>query len=129
MMRAQGKSRRRASYYDALWARMLTRATRGALFVCELDGQIVATVVVLRHGKTAVYAQGATTLTASRISKSVPPLLAAVHWARDEGCHTFDLGGIPLEEDDDSKRRRIEHLKLDFARTPVRLVREQTRLF
>jgi Acetyltransferase (GNAT) domain len=129
MMRAQGRSRRSVAYYDALWAHVLDQTQRGALFVCEHEERTVATVLVLRHGGIAVYAEGATTLEPSPITKSVPPLLAAVRWARAEGCHTFDLGGIPLEDDTDSKRRRIAHLKLDFARVPVRLVHEHTRLF
>jgi len=53
--------------------------------------------------------------------------MAAVRWAREQGCHTFDLGGIPGPEDLEPKRRRIAHLKLDFARTPVRLVPEHAR--
>jgi hypothetical protein len=129
MMRAQGKRRRSAVYYEALWSHMLADGRRGALFVCEKDGHPLATVVALRHGKIAVYAQGATTLEPSPISKSVPALLAAVRWAREEGCQLFDLGGIPIEEDADPKRRRIAHLKLDFARAPVRLVRQHSRLF
>jgi hypothetical protein len=131
MMHAQGKSLRSSAYYDALWSYMLTNGahdSRGALFVGELGQRILATVVVLRHGRTAVYAQGATTLEPNRISKSVPPLLAAIRWAQAEGCQTFDLGGIPDEGDTDPKRRRIAHLKLDFAPEPVRLVRRHERV-
>jgi peptidoglycan pentaglycine glycine transferase (the first glycine) len=129
MMRAQRRSTRGASHYDALWEDMLEGGSRGALFVCEHEGRIVATVVALRHGDFAVYAQGATTLEPSKISKSVPPLLAAIRWAREEGCRVFDLGGIPTTDDTDDKRRRIAHVKLDFANAPVRLVREHARLF
>jgi hypothetical protein len=129
MMRAQGKSRRSAAYYDALWTHMLSDEARGALFVCERDGETLATVVALRHGGLVVYAEGATTLEASPVSKTIPALLAAIRWAERAGCHTFDLGGIPLEGDHDGKRRRIARLKLDFSRDPVTLVREHSRLF
>jgi hypothetical protein len=132
MMRAQGKNIRSGAYYEALWSYMLSgeaHGPRGALFVGELEGRTLATVVVLRHAGNAVYAQGATTLEPSKISKSVPPLLAAIRWAEAEGCHTFDLGGIPDRGDTDPKRRRIAHLKLDFAREPVRLVRRHERVF
>ncbi len=129
MMRAQDRRSRAAGYYDALWTQMLEGGSRGALFVCEHEGRTVATVVTLRHEGVALYAEGATTLEPSHISKSVPPLLSAIRWARDEGCHVFDLGGIPTAEDTDEKRRRIAHLKLDFAEAPVRLVRQHARTF
>jgi lipid II:glycine glycyltransferase (peptidoglycan interpeptide bridge formation enzyme) len=129
MMQAQRRGTRSAAHDDALWTEMLADGTRGALFICEHQGRTVATVVVLRHGDVAVYAQGAMTPEPSKISKSVPPLLAAIAWARDEGCRVFDLGGIPTAEDTDDKRRRIAHLKLDFAQAPVRLVRQHARLF
>jgi hypothetical protein len=129
MMHAQKRSTRSAAHDDALWTDMLADGSKGALFVCEHQGRIVATVVVLRHGDVAVYAQGATTLDPSKISKSVPPLMAAIAWAREQGCRVFDLGGIPAGDDDDDKRRRIAHLKLDFADAPVRLVRQHARLF
>jgi len=129
MMRAQNRSTRSRAHDDALWTDMLADGSRGALFVCAHEGRTVATVIVLRHGDVAVYAQGATTLEPSKISKSVPALLAAIAWSRDAGCRAFDLGGIPAEDDTDDKRRRIAHLKLDFAHEPVRLVRQHARLF
>jgi lipid II:glycine glycyltransferase (peptidoglycan interpeptide bridge formation enzyme) len=129
MMRAQGKSTRAAAHHAALWEDMLADGSRGALFVCAHEGRTVATVIALRHESFTVYAQGATTLAPSHISKSVPPLLAAIAWARDRGCRVFDLGGIPAPDDTDEKRGRIAHVKLDFARAPVRLVREHARLF
>jgi lipid II:glycine glycyltransferase (peptidoglycan interpeptide bridge formation enzyme) len=55
-------------------------------------------------------------------------LLAAIRWAREEGCHTFDLGGIPGKGDTDPKRHRVAHLKADFAREPVELVRRHERI-
>ena len=105
MMQAQGRSTHSAAHDDALWKDMLADGARGALFVCEQGGRTVATVVVLRHGNVAVYAQGATTAEPSKISKSVPPLLAAIAWARDAGCRVFDLGGIPACFGDDEPSR------------------------
>jgi hypothetical protein len=129
MMRAQGKRPRSLDYHEALSSYVRSDDSRGALFVCELEGRILASAVVLRHGGAAVYAHGATTLEPSPITKSIPPLLAAIRWAHAEGCHTFDLGGIPEKGDSDPKRRRIAHVKLDFASEPVELVRRHTRIF
>jgi hypothetical protein len=129
MLRAQDKSWRSAAFYDALWAHLLEGGAGGAVLVCEAHGETLATVVVLRHGGLAVYAEGATAAGASPVTKSVPALFAAIEWARERGCHTFDLGGIPGADDRDAKRRSIARLKLDFARQPVELVREHARVF
>ena len=55
------------------------------------------------------------------------PMMAAVRWARDEGCTTFDLGGIPMEGDTDEKRAQIAQFKFDFAKERVSLVRQHAR--
>jgi hypothetical protein len=128
MFLAENRRHRSSAWYDALHTSMLD-GTRGALFVGEQEGQAVATAIALRHGPLAVYAYGATRGARARFSKSVLPLVAAVHWAKDLGCTTFDLGGIPLEEDRDPKRAAIARFKLCFSKTPVPLVREHARWF
>ncbi|HEY6461185.1 MAG TPA: GNAT family N-acetyltransferase [Polyangiaceae bacterium] len=122
-MRSQGKRARSAAWWDAL-ARFASDDARGRLFACDLDGRCVAAAVVLRHGPLAVYAWGASVPEKLPFTKAVPALVAGIRWARDAGCSTFDLGGIPLPEDHDAKRAAIATFKHDFDRTPVRLVRE-----
>ena len=131
LMASQGKHARKDAWFDALWTYLEGDPTRGALFVCEHEGKVVATVVVLRHGRLATYAYGASTVapTTAKFPKSVLPLVEAIKWARDQGCATFDLGGVPLAEDTDSKRAAIAEFKLDFAKTRVDLVREHARWF
>ena len=58
-----------------------------------------------------------------------PALMAAIRAARDAGCEVFDLGGVPLPEDQDEKRVNIARFKFDFASSPVRLVGEHARWF
>jgi hypothetical protein len=124
-----GTERDRAStWYDALWA-WLDATGHGAIFVCEAPGGIVGTVVALRHGRLATYALGATTSAPCPFSKSVLPLVAAVRWAKAEGCLAFDLGGVPTDDDGDPKRLAIAHYKRHFSRTRVELVREHARWF
>jgi hypothetical protein len=125
-MRAQGKRARPAAWWDAL-ARFASDDARGRLFPCDLDGRCVAAAVVLRHGPLAVYAWGASVPEKLPFTKAVPTLIAGIRWARDVGCSTFDLGGIPLPEDHDPKRAAIATFKHDFDRTPVPLVREHAR--
>jgi lipid II:glycine glycyltransferase (peptidoglycan interpeptide bridge formation enzyme) len=123
LMRAQGKRDRPARWWDAV-RRFVSDDSRGALFACDHAGRTVAAAVVLRHGGLVTYAWGASVPDKLPFSKAVPALVAAIRWARDAGCHTFDLGGIPLEGDLDPKRAAIATFKHDFDRTPVRLVRE-----
>ena len=126
---SQGKTQRRKAWFEAVAAYLETDERRGALFLCEHDGQPISAVLALRHARTAVYSSGASVLDARPFSKMALPLFAAVRWARDVGCSLFDLGGIPLEGDSDAKRVAIAQFKRDFSKSPVRLVREHARWF
>jgi lipid II:glycine glycyltransferase (peptidoglycan interpeptide bridge formation enzyme) len=125
---SEGRRDRPPSFYEALWAWLEARSG-GAFFVCEHAGTIVGTVIAARHGRIATYAHGATLPGPCAFSKSILPLLAAIRWARVEGSTQFDLGGVPLDEDEDPKRAAIAHYKRHFSRTRVRLVREHARWF
>ena len=80
----------------------------------------------MRHGALATYAWGASVPEKLPFSKAIPALVAAIRWARDVGCATFDLGGIPLDGDSDPKRNAIATFKYDFDKQRVRLVREHS---
>jgi hypothetical protein len=123
LMRAQGKRDRPGAWWDAV-RRFVSDDARGAFFACDYDGRTVAAAVVLRHDGLATYSWGASVPDKLPFSKAIPALVAAIRWARGAGCHTFDLGGIPLEGDRDPKRAAIATFKHDFDRTRVRLVRE-----
>jgi lipid II:glycine glycyltransferase (peptidoglycan interpeptide bridge formation enzyme) len=125
---AQGRGARGA-WFDAVADYLRAGDDRGALVVCEHEGAAVSAVLVLRHGKTAVYVAGASIVEPRPFSKTAMPLVAAAMWARDAGCDTFDLGGVPMPGDVDEKRIAIAQFKRDFAKTPVRLVREHARWF
>jgi len=123
LMRAQGKRDRPERWWDAV-RRFASDERRGAFFACDHGGRTIAAAVVLRHGGLATYAWGASVADRLPFSKAIPALVAAIRWARDVGCHTFDLGGVPLEGDRDPKRTAIATFKYDFDKTRVRLVRE-----
>jgi hypothetical protein len=123
MMRAQGKRERPDGWWEAV-RRFVSDDARGAFFACEHAGQTVAAAVILRHAGLATYAWGASVPDKLPFSKAIPALVAGIRWARDAGCHTFDLGGVPVEGDRDPKRAAIATFKYDFDRTRVRLVRE-----
>jgi hypothetical protein len=126
MMRAQGKRESSAAWWSAV-ERLVADESRGSLHVCDYEGRLVAACVVLRHGALATYAWGASVADKLPFSKAIPSLVAAIRWARDAGCGTFDLGGIPAETDTDAKRNAIATFKLDFDKKRVRLVHRHAR--
>jgi hypothetical protein len=126
-MGRQGKGSKSRAYWDAL-AGVAARGERGAVFVTEHDGACVSALYASRHGRVATFVIGASSVRHDRsFSKMVPSMTAAVRWALASGCEVFDMGGLPLEGDPDEKRRSIAQFKLDFAKTPVRLVGEHAR--
>jgi hypothetical protein len=126
MMRSQGKRESSPAWWSALQS-FASDDARGSLHVCDFEGRAVAACVVLRHGALATYAWGASVAQKLPFSKAIPSLVAAIRWARDVGCVTFDLGGIPAESDTDAKRNAIATFKLDFDKKRVRLVRRHAR--
>jgi hypothetical protein len=123
LMESQGKRRRSDGWWKAV-RHFVSDPTRGAFFACDHDGRTVAAAVVLRHGPLVTYAWGASVPDKLPFSKAIPPLVAAIRWAREVGCTSFDLGGVPVAEDHDPKRAAIATFKYDFDKNRVRLVRE-----
>jgi lipid II:glycine glycyltransferase (peptidoglycan interpeptide bridge formation enzyme) len=123
LMEGQGKRDRPDRWWDAVRS-FASDDTRGALFACDHHGRTVAACVVLRHGALATYAWGASVPEKLPFSKAILALVAGIRWAREAGATTFDLGGIPEEDDHDPKRAAIATFKHDFDKKRVRLVRE-----
>ena len=129
LARAQGKTPRSPAWFAALGDYLAEDPRRGGLFVCEHEGAAISVVIALRQARSVIYYAGASIPDARPFSKMALPVFAAAQWARDEGCATFDLGGIPLPGDEDAKRAAIANFKRDFAKTPIRLVGEHARWF
>lgn len=116
-------------WYAALGEYLGTDHERGAIFVCEKDGETVSAVVMLRHGPLMVYAMGASSEAGGRFPKMVLPLGAAMEWAIQNNIAQFDLGGIPMEGDDDAKRLGIAEFKHSFAGAEIHFVHEHASWF
>jgi len=128
LMSEQSMTTKSALFYERLAERLAPNGPAG-LFVCEHEGDVVAAALMVVHGAVATFVLGASDRSHRTFSKMALPFLAAIQWARDAGCTTFDLGGIPMPGDTDEKRRNIAQFKFDFDRTPVKLVGEHTRWF
>lgn len=126
-LHSQGKRIPRPEWYDRLAAYFLVPYHCGAMFVSELDGDLLSAAFVARHGSLATYFMGVSTARELPFPKAIQPLALAISWAKDAGLTTFDLGGIPVEGDSDAKRASIAEFKRSFTRTEVAFVHEHAR--
>lgn len=128
LMGRQGKGTKPDAFYHRLAERVGPDGP-ASLFLCEHEGEAVAAVLVVRHAKLTTFVMGASDASRRPFTKMAPALMAAIRAARDAGCEVFDLGGVPMPEDQDEKRVNIARFKFDFASSPVRLVGEHARWF
>lgn len=129
LLRQSGKSLPHRDWYSALADYFFAPNAKGAMFVSAFEGQIIAAVLIPRHGGLATYAMGASSGRSVKFPKMVLPLARAICWAKDVGASSFDLGGIPLEGDTDPKRASIAEFKYGFSHTEISLVHEHVRWF
>jgi peptidoglycan pentaglycine glycine transferase (the first glycine) len=74
-------------------------AGRSALLIAEIEGDPAAAIIVLAHGDEAIYMFGAS---GRRHQRHMPTHLIqfeAMRWARERGCTTYDLWGIPADDE------------------------------
>jgi len=70
-------------------------AGQAALLLAEVEGELVAAMVVFALGTKAWYLYGASS---NRHREKMPPYAlqwAAIRWAKARGCTSYDLWGIP----------------------------------
>lgn len=87
-----------AAYYHKVFAEFAP-AGQAALVMAHFEGQPLAGVMALRHGPQAWYVYGASS---NRERNRMAPYLAqweAVRWAKQHGALTYDLWGIPDEDE------------------------------
>jgi peptidoglycan pentaglycine glycine transferase (the first glycine) len=89
------------AYYEAAH-RLFVPSGRGNLLLAEVDGQLLAGLVVLTAGPgaTACYMYGAS---ADEHRNLMPTYLLqweAMLWAREQGCRVYDLWGVPDEDEE-----------------------------
>lgn len=70
-------------------------AGQAAMLLAEVEGELVATLVIFALGSKAWYLYGASS---ERHREKMPPYAlqwAAIRWAKARGCTVYDLWGIP----------------------------------
>jgi peptidoglycan pentaglycine glycine transferase (the first glycine) len=94
------------AYYQAAHE-LFVPAGRGCLLLAEHDGQLLAGLVAFAFGDTACYMYGASSDEKRNLMPAYLLQWEAMLWAREQGCRTYDLWGVPDEEE--------ETLEADFS--------------
>jgi lipid II:glycine glycyltransferase (peptidoglycan interpeptide bridge formation enzyme) len=82
------------AYYRAVW----DQVDRVALFMAEYQGQPLAGLMVPALGKSAWYFYGASSDSHRNLMAPYAVQWAAMRWAKAQGCTTYDLWGVPDED-------------------------------
>jgi lipid II:glycine glycyltransferase (peptidoglycan interpeptide bridge formation enzyme) len=88
------------AYYEAVH-RLFVPPGWGCLLLAEYQGQLLAGLVVLAYGDTAVYLYGASS---DEHRNRMPTYLLqweAMCWAKAQGCRFYDLWGVPDEDEEE----------------------------
>ena len=127
LLALEGKKPPADKWYEALGDYFL--GAGAAMFVSECQGVPISAVFITMHNGLATYALGATANWPLKFSKTVLSMTEAILWAKAAGCHTFDMGGIPMAGDSDAKRASIAEFKHSYSRIEAHLVHEHVRWF
>jgi len=106
-------------YYKTLFEICAERNQNGAaslrLYTATHEGDSLAAIVVLFHGKIATYLYGAS----SNIKRNLMPPYAlqwrAMQDAKEAGCQYYDLFGIPPDENPDHPMAGLYRFKTGFG--------------
>ncbi len=95
------------AYYETAH-RLFIPTGQGCLLLAEYEGELLAGLVVLAFGSTACYMYGASADERRNLMPTYLLQWEAMLWARTQGCRTYDLWGVPDEDE--------EVLEADFSK-------------
>ena len=85
-------------YYKSIFELLMPKY--GCILLAERDGELLAAVMVFSLGKKAWYLYGASSRTAGSSYASYGIQWQAIRWAKQRGCHSYDLWGVPDHDED-----------------------------
>jgi lipid II:glycine glycyltransferase (peptidoglycan interpeptide bridge formation enzyme) len=88
-----------AAYYTQAW-QVFGSLGRATLLLADYQGQPVAGALILANTSTACYLYGGSAAEAFSCGANHLIQWHAMRWARDVGCHIYDLWGIPYPSHD-----------------------------
>jgi lipid II:glycine glycyltransferase (peptidoglycan interpeptide bridge formation enzyme) len=72
-----------------------------ALFIAEYEGKPLAGLMAFAVGQTAAYLYGASSNEERQRMPTYAVQCAAIQWAKEKGCHWYDLWGVPDAPEDE----------------------------
>jgi peptidoglycan pentaglycine glycine transferase (the first glycine) len=94
-------------YYEAAYQLFVPRGI-GRLLLAEYDGELIASVMVFACGNKAWYMYGASGDAHRNLMPNYLLQWKAMQWARAQGCRTYDLWGVPDEDEKTLEARFLE---------------------
>ncbi len=91
-------------------------------FLAEVEGQAVAGLIVYRYGRQAWYLYGMSSSAHREWMPNHALQWAALRWARDAGCESYDFWGAPEVADPADPLWGLYRFKEGFGARHVRLV-------
>lgn len=82
------------AYYDEVYRRFAAQG-RVALLMAEYEGKLLASLMAFAFGEKAWYMYGASSDDDRHLMPNHLLQWEAMRWARNKGCRTYDLWGIP----------------------------------
>jgi lipid II:glycine glycyltransferase (peptidoglycan interpeptide bridge formation enzyme) len=86
------------AYYETVH-RLFVLPGRGRLLLAEHEGELLAGLVVLGFGDMAIYMYGASSDEKRNLMPTYLLQWEAMQWAREQGCRTYDLWGVPDKDE------------------------------
>lgn len=103
LMRTTGERNTFGVHSEEYYRRVLeafSASGEAALFLAEFQDKPLAGLVAMRHGKRAWYFYGASSNEERQRMPAYLLQFEAMKWAKAAGCETYDLWGIPDEEEE-----------------------------
>ena len=101
--------------YFATMREILQAAGIAQLFLAEHAGKPVGGLLLTRYGGTATYLFGASTTRERDLRVGHGLQWHAMCWAREHGCHTYDLWGMPPTASADDPLAGVTRFKQGFS--------------
>ena len=86
------------AYYAEVWERFRQKQ-RALLLIAEYNGAPVAAAMMVASSQTACYLYGGSNAEAFQCAANHLIQWHAIAWAKEQGCATYDLWGIPQRTD------------------------------
>ncbi len=87
------------SYYE-IAHRLFVPQNLARLFLATYEGKVLAGIMIFALGQRAWYMYGASSNEHRNLMPNYLLQWEAIRWAKDRGCLTYDLWGIPDEEEE-----------------------------